>query len=210
MRSSMDYKVAFVGALLVGCGPSNQQSADGGARSDAAAVVVDAATVGSDAATVTVDAASSSTPLTRCQQLARNAQENCAESNGADDVRVCLWRSYESLCETGDEARLTSAIECLSQTACRTFSDANDGRACLQAQNTASGPRWAAYQAVTETCGSTATADSFAESEVFAYLTDADAALLDSCVHTTPCSLESIFADCASSIPALAPFATCE
>lgn len=195
--------LAFGSMQLFGC-DNTPSSTDGGPTTDAASPVVDAAS--------TADAATSA-DVAECIELARTFRDNCSESNGPTDVRVCVWESYEALCTTGRTDRLLAALHCLDASACRIFSDANDGTACLQElfQDDASSAQYAAAQSISTTCSSGAPGlDVFATMEILPYLSDADAGVLQSsgCVTADTCTLDGIIAAC-STIPGLEPFASC-
>jgi hypothetical protein len=128
----------------------------------------------------------SSSLVMECQSLAQNFEQKCA----GDDVRPCLWSAYAKLCATGQTQLLIDSMKCLDSSTCRTFSDPNEGEACL-----------AKLHAMSET----AAAKSFLQSgcnecdagncgtvrgtdEIFPYLLDSDFTALGSCASQVMCS----------------------
>lgn len=177
---------------LSGC-PSPASSAVTGA---AAATTDDAGTGGPDRSEVS-----------RCRALARNFRDNCAESNGEGDERVCLWEGYEALCETGNTSLLIAAMECLDPAECRAFSDPNEGGACLDALAGRSPALTEAYERQCAACGGgTECVESIGRAEILPYLPVSSAGALDACLGADVCTLDAIVGACAPTVDAFAPF----
>jgi hypothetical protein len=162
---------------------------------------------GSDSGMTASDAAGD---VAACEALARTFRDNCEETNGPTDERVCLWESYARLCRIGNTALLLDAMECLDESTCRTFSDANDGVSCLQTLHATQQP--AALRSFIEgqcaACGGTDCSAGTATAEIFPYVLASDAPALDTCTTSETCMLPTIVTAC-SSVPAVAAFAAC-
>jgi len=114
--------------------------------------------------------------------------------------RVWLWRGYRDLCMTGNTALLNSALACLEGGGfCRTFSDANESRACLDALG-ASIPaeNVSVINRVTTRCGTPVTPSG--TNEIFPY---ANASVFAECTGTA-CTLDDIVRACAATLPSFA------
>ena len=177
---------------LTGCPPEEAPPARDGGVSDAGPVATDSSVATPDVA--------------RCVALARTFRDNCTQANGEGDVRVCLWEGYESLCETGNTSLLIAAMECLDETQCRTFSDANDGNACLDALSGRPAALGDVLEGQCAACGGTECAASVPRAEILPYLAPTAAAALDACLGAEECSIEQMVSACAPTIPALSPF----
>jgi hypothetical protein len=118
--------------------------------------------------------------------MAQNFEQKCA----GDDVRPCLWSAYGKLCATGQTQLLIDSMKCLDSTTCRTFSDPNEGAACLaklHAMNETPAAKsfiqGACNQCDAGNCGTVSGTD-----EVFPYLLDSDFPELGSCGSQLECS----------------------
>jgi len=161
---------------------------------------------------VAIVACSSSTDTTvsplvaQCQAAANNFATLCAGSA----PRPCFWTAYAKLCATGNTQLLVDSMKCLDNTTCRTFSDPNQGAACLAMVHT-NGETDAAKTAVKVDCMQcqAPSCDTVTgTAEILPYLPDSDLSALPGCEGTT-CDILAIPASCPS-IPELAPFATCK
>ncbi len=144
--------------------------------------------------------------VAECQSQANHFATLCA----GDDVRPCMWDAYAKLCVTGETQLLVDSMNCLDQTTCRTFSDANGGVACLDKTH-ASEESSASQSYITSTCTAckeTDCAASVGVAEIFPYLTDTDIAALPAC-QKSACDLTTLVENCAATIPDLALFLAC-
>ena len=143
--------------------------------------------------------------VAQCESLAANFATLCA----GDPGRVCGWNAYGQLCRTGNAALLVASMSCLDQTVCRTFSDPNDGAACLTTAH-ASGETPAVRAAIESgctACGGTGCTTVQGTAEILPYLSDADAAMFAGC-RGTACSLVEVIAAC-STVPGFGLFSSC-
>ncbi len=141
--------------------------------------------------------------VAQCQQLALNFQTRCAGSA----PRPCLWQAYGRLCATGNTQLLIDSMRCLDASTCRTFSDPNQGAACLGTVH-ATGETAAvrgALQALCAACDSGCTSNPTAE--IIPYLADTDLAALPAC-GARACVLDGLLTACGS-VPGIAPFVSC-
>ena len=172
------------GMACVACGSNGgaADAGDGSANPDAAALVA------------------------QCQTQAQHFATLCA----GIDVRPCVWNAYGELCKTGDTQLLIDSMNCLDQSTCRTFSDPNEGAACLQtlhnSSESASSKQWLVDWC--NACGGTSCSTSFADAEIFPYLTDSDIAALSGC-QGSACSLGPLIQACAASVPDVDLFLAC-
>ena len=120
-----------------------------------------------------------------------------ARCEGSTD-RVCLWRGYRELCTRGNTSLLNAALACFaSGTFCRSFSDPNEARSCLDALGTSVPVDNVNYMnGVITRCGGTPAAPTGA-TEIFPYV---NANTLTDCTGSA-CSLDAIVAACAASLP---------
>ena len=144
--------------------------------------------------------------VAQCQKQAQHFASLCA----GDDVRPCTWNAYAKLCQTGETQLLVDSMNCLDQTTCRTFSDANGGVACL-GKTHASEESSASSDYITSTCTACKQSNCSASvgiAEIFPYLTDADIAALATC-QKNGCSITTLVENCAATIPDVALFLAC-
>ncbi|WP_236517432.1 hypothetical protein [Sandaracinus amylolyticus] len=183
MLRSLPARLALAGLLLAACRDEDPppQSPDGGAP---------------DAST---------SDVARCVELATHFRDHCADANGEDDARVCLWEGYVELCRTGDTALLIAAMECLDDTQCRSFSDANEGGACLDALHAAQ-PASALRDAIEAHCAACGQTCPASQIEIFPYLPASAATALESCGGADACTADAFFAACTPEIAPLASF----
>jgi hypothetical protein len=121
-----------------------------------------------------------------------------------------MWNAYAKLCETGDTKLLVDSMNCLDQSTCRTFSDANGGVACLDkihASEESSASKGYIVDTCT-TCMGTSCSASVGIAEIFPYLTDGDIAGLPAC-EKNACEITTLVKNCAATIPDIALFLAC-
>ncbi len=190
--------------LAVGCGTST--NAAGASAADTSS---DLGLAGTDAtADVPADATTTVTPLVaQCQAAAQNFATKCA----GEAVRVCLWGAYGQLCATGHTQLLIDAMKCLDATTCRTFSDANEGNACLDALHGADDTAVAKTfdQTQCTACGGGQCATHPGTAEIFPYLPDADLTSAGKCGGDA-CTPDATYKACLGAIATAAPFMACE
>lgn len=144
--------------------------------------------------------------VTQCQTLANKFAGLCS----GDAPRPCLWNAYAELCQSGQTQLLIDSMNCLDQTTCRTFSDPNEGEACLDSTHASEEPI-ASQSFITQTCAAcnqTNCAAGVGVAEIIPYLTDADVAALASC-RGNACDLNTLVQNCAATIPDVALFLSC-
>lgn len=210
-------KVSFLLSLsslvFVGCPSDPAPAEDGGVRNDAPVATVDAPASTEDAPASTVDAPSSTGDggaalVAACQARAAVLSANCEGASG-DPIRVCLWAAYGELCETGNAQLLLDSMECLDDTLCRSFSDPNDGRACLDAAHEA-GRSAAADAAITggcTRCGGVGCDTVSGALELIPYLSDSEIAALADC-GSTSCTIDDTIHACSKRL-SIMPFDAC-
>ncbi len=147
--------------------------------------------------------------IAQCQTQAQHFATLCAGSA----PRPCLWNAYAQLCATGQTQLLIDSMNCLDQSTCRTFSDANNGVACLDTLHGASESQ-TSRQFIIDACNACSDAGgcatSYGTAEIFPYLTDADIALLASSnCRGTACTIDSAVQACASTVPDVNLFLAC-
>lgn len=200
MRSLL---LASICLALTACDPAAPATDAGTSNPDAPGSALDAP---STADAPTADAPPSAL-VAECQALATTFRDNCAGS----DARPCLWDAYASLCATGNTQLLVDSMNCLDRTTCRSFSDPNEGLACLETVHAAG--RTAAVNAAFEaTCMACSGVDcgrvqASATAEILPYVSDADIAAFQSC-RGSSCSFAEFLTSCAS-VPSFAAFAAC-
>jgi hypothetical protein len=144
--------------------------------------------------------------VAQCQTQAHHFATLCA----GDDQRPCMWNAYAELCATGDTQLLIDSMNCLDQTTCRTFSDPNEGLACLDGVHGAHESP-ASTQFIIDTCtacGDTNCSSTVGPAEIFPYLTDADISSIASC-RGTSCAIATVVQSCAATVPDLNLFLAC-
>jgi hypothetical protein len=143
--------------------------------------------------------------VAQCQALANNFGTLCM----GDAPRPCMWSGYAKLCTSGRTQLLIDSMKCLDQTTCRTFSDPNQGEACLVSLHGT--PASAASNMLIENmcaaCGGTNCVEQDAIAEIVPYLTDGDVVALNAC-RGTACDLNAIVKSCAS-VPTVGLFSAC-
>jgi hypothetical protein len=213
--------LVFTSACALGAcgGGGSPQNTSDASTSDSAATDSAASDSGASDSAVSDSGASDSGPTTSdvggesavdagplvaaCEAAAKNFATLCV----GDSARVCLWNAYAALCATGQTQLLIDSMKCLDNTICRTFSDPNEGAACLATLHTKS--ETAAAKALVQSqcaaCGGTSCSTITGTAEIFPYLTDADLAALSTCAGTacvtttTTCKTSpgiSLFASC--------------
>jgi hypothetical protein len=196
----------ILGACSEPGGPAVADSGPDAKPSDAATDATDAPSPDSAIDSGTNDAG----PLVaECQGLAQNFETKCAGSS----PRPCLWSAYVMLCATGLTQLLVDSMKCLDSTVCRSFSDPNDGQACL-ARVHVNGESTAAKSFISQTCSACGQGcATFGTEEIFPYLSDGDLASLSGC-DPALCSLfgssdAGVDAAACFANPDLAPFVAC-
>jgi hypothetical protein len=199
---------------IVACGGDSHSNDDAGtdASLDHASPIDAAADVVNDASTPPPDASDSSVvdaapgSVAECQALANGFATRCAISPD----RVCFWNAYAQLCATGHTQLLIDSMKCLDNTACRTFSDPNQGESCLQAlhaQNDSAKAK--AYDsAICTACGGQNCNVVNGTDELIPYLVDSDIDAFSTCAGAV-CPSSSVLKSCGAPIPDVAPFAAC-
>jgi hypothetical protein len=111
----------------------------------------------------------------------------CLMVSAGDTDRVTLFRAYGSLCTTGNEQALQTALHCVADPSadaglqtCWTFSDPNSATACLDANLPSSSALTGLMAAMDAKCNSDAGLSGTLE--VIPYLLDATATALTTCI----------------------------
>lgn len=200
--------VASIGLTLAACDPA--ATADAGADVPTTAdAPVTTDTPAADAPTTSDTPAPTDAPTTvveACRAAAEGFGTRCAGSA----PRPCVWAAYAELCEDGSTQLLLDSMDCLDDTTCRSFSDPNEGRACLDTLHTESRSVAAsdAIEALCTACGGTTCDVVSGAIEIFPFLSDADVAAIEGC-RGTACTIDEIAVACSDDIPALEAFAAC-
>ncbi len=144
-----------------------------------------------------------------CITLATRFRDLCAESNGETSERVCLWEAYRDLCRTGNTQLLVDSMECLDINFCRTFSDANDGNACLNELHARAQPATVRERIVSQCtqCGGDCST-SFGQGEIIPYLPSSEFQELASC-GLEACTLDDLLSECSDVGPSFERFNQC-
>ena len=147
-------------------------------------------------------AAPSDALIEECEAAALHRRDLCS------GTRVCLWEGYRRMCRTGNTQLLVDAMRCLHPTRCRTFSDPNRARACLERVVGGGTPASARtlLADVCVACGDPPERCTGGTAEIFPYLTDLETAAVRGCLRT--CSLRSIVEECAGTVESIGGF-TC-
>jgi hypothetical protein len=175
-----------LGLAAAACGNSAPSPGTAGDAGGEDAALRDAATTDAASGDAAATGDASLGLVAQCQAAAKHFAKLCA----GDDVRPCLWNAYAGLCATGQTQLLVDSMNCLDNTVCRTFSDANQGNACLErvhnAEETSTAKAVGAQYCTM--CGGTNCSTVTGTMEIYPYLSDDQLAAVEMCDGGATCT----------------------